>query len=114
MKYMLLIHVDPAAAPRTPADGEKMSKEYFAFTQTIADSGELVAGDALEGPETATTVRVRNGKRTTTDGPYAETKEHLGGYYIVDVKDLDRALELAALIPDASSAGVEVRPVREM
>jgi hypothetical protein len=112
MKYMLLIYTDPNAFD--PAQGEKLHDEYMAFTQQIIDSGELVAGDPLEGSETATSVRVRNGKRTTTDGPYAETKEVLGGYYIVDVKDLDRAVELAALIPDSRTGSVEVRPVRDM
>jgi hypothetical protein len=73
-----------------------------------------VAGDALEGTETATSVRVRDAKRTTTDGPFAETKEVLGGFYVVDVKDLDRAVELAAQLPDARTGSVEVRPVRDM
>ena len=108
MKYMLLINVDPSQW------SEDISAEYMAFTQEIVESGELVAGDPLEGRETATTVRVRDGKVTTTDGPFAETKEHIGGYYIVDVKDLDRALALAARIPDARSGGIEVRPVRAM
>jgi hypothetical protein len=74
----------------------------------------MVAGDPLEGIETATSVRVRNTKRATTDGPFAETKEVLGGYYIVDVKDLDRAVELAGKIPDSRTGVVEVRPVRDM
>ena len=112
MKYMLLIYTDPAAF--NPAEGEKTMAEYMAFTQEIQDSGEMVAGDPVQGAETATTVRVRDGKRTTTDGPFAETKEVLGGYYIVDVKDLDRAVELAAKIPDARTGSVEVRPVLDM
>jgi hypothetical protein len=88
--------------------------EYMAFTQGIVDSGEFVAGDPLLGPETATTVQVRDGATTTTDGPFAEVKEHLAGYYIVDVADLDRAIALAAKIPDARTAGIEVRPIRDM
>ena len=112
MKYMLLIYSDPTAF--NPADGEKIMGEYMAFTQEILDSGEMVAGDPLEGAETATSVRVRNAKRTTTDGPFAETKEVLGGYYIVDVKDLDRAVELAGKIPDSRTGIIEVRPVRDM
>ena len=112
MKYMLLIHTDPSAFD--PANAENVHGEYFAFTQAILSSGELVAGDALQGSDTATTVRVRDGKASSTDGPFAETKEVLGGYYIVDVKDLDRALELAAKIPDARTGSVEVRPVLEM
>ncbi|MEY2450623.1 MAG: hypothetical protein QOD92_197 [Acidimicrobiaceae bacterium] len=112
MKYMLLIYTDPSAF--NPADGEKIMGEYMAFTQEILDSGEMVAGDPLEAAETATSVRVRDGKRATTDGPFAETKEVLGGYYIVDVKDLDRAVELAGKIPDARTGSVEVRPVVNM
>ena len=114
MKYMLLIYSDLAGWPDDPTEAEQISKEYFVFTQQIVDSGELVSGDALEGTETATSIRVRNGKTSATDGPFAETKEVLGGYYVVDVKDLDRALELAAQIPDARLGGVvEVRPVRD-
>ncbi|MEY2446917.1 MAG: hypothetical protein QOH79_393 [Acidimicrobiaceae bacterium] len=112
MKYMLLIYTDPTAW--NPADGEKLHGEYMAFTQEILDSGEMVAGDPLEGAETATSVRVREGKRTSTDGPFAETKEVLGGYYVVDVKDLDRAVELVAKIPDSRTGAVEIRPVRDM
>ena len=109
MKYMLLIYSDPNAFD--PAQGDTIMGEYMAFTQEIVDSGELVAGDPLQGLETATSVRVRDGKRQTTDGPFAETKEVLGGYYIVDVKDLDRALELAAKIPDSRTGVIEVRPL---
>jgi hypothetical protein len=112
MKYMLLIYTDPAAFD--PAQGEQIHGEYMAFTQEIVESGELVAGDPLEPAETATSVRVRDGKRTTTDGPFAETKEVLGGYYIVDVKDLDRAVELATKLPDSRTGSVEIRPVRNM
>ena len=114
MKYMLLIYTDPAAWSGDAAEGEQTYKEYMAFTQSIATSGELIAGDPLKGIDTATSVRVRDGKRATTDGPFAETKEHLGGYYLVDVADLDRALELASQIPDARTGVVEVRPLMEM
>jgi hypothetical protein len=107
MKYVLLIHDDPN---RT----EDLTPEYMTFTQSIVESGEIVGGDKLEGPETATSVRVRDGRATTTDGPFVETKEVLGGYYVVDVKDLDRALELAAQIPSARYGGVEVRPIAVM
>jgi hypothetical protein len=107
MKYVLLIHDDPN---RT----EDLTPEYMTFTQSIVESGEIVGGDKLEGPETATSVRVRDGRATTTDGPFVETKDVLGGYYVVDVKDLDRALELAAQIPSARYGGVEVRPIAVM
>ncbi len=114
MKYMLLIYSDPATGPQNEAEGQKLHDEYMAYSQAIIDSGELVDGAALQGVETATSVRVRNSKAGTTDGPFAETKEHLGGYYVVDVKDLDRALELAAQIPSARNGVVEVRPVMDM
>lgn len=113
MKYMLLIYTDESTW-QDPAQAEAMMGEYMTFTQGIVDSGEWVAGDPLEGRESATTVRVRDGSTLTTDGPFAEVKEHIAGYYIVDVKDLDRALELAAKIPDARGAGIEVRPIRDM
>ena len=114
MKYMLLIYTDPTAWSGDPTDGAQMMKEYMSFSGAIAASGELVAGDPLQGVETATSVRVRDGRTATTDGPFAETKEHLGGYYIVDVAHLDRALELAAQIPDARSGVLEVRPLAEI
>ena len=108
MKYMLLINVDPSQW------SDDMHPEYMTFTQSIIESGEFVAGDPLQGRDTATTVRVRDGGVATTDGPFAESKEHVGGYYIIDVKDLDRAIELAAKIPDARTGGIEVRPLQEL
>src|ERR1044071_4179455 len=103
---MLLINTDPNVQNGSDPD---VTAEYGRFTAEILESGEFVAGDPLEGIDTATTVRVRDGKRSTTDGPFAETKEVLGGYYIVDVKDLDRAIELASQIPGARTGVVEVR-----
>lgn len=114
MKYLLLIASDPKYAPADQAAGEKMMADYMAFTDLIAKSGELVAGDQLEGRDTATTVRIREGRTAITDGPFAETTEQIGGYYIVDVPHLDRALELAALIPSAHFGAVEVRPIVDM
>ena len=114
MRYMLLIHEDPAAGPQTEADGEALHKAYFAYTQELVDAGVIQGGDALEPSTTATTVRVRNGEPLTTDGPYAETKEQLGGFYIIDVPDLDAALMWAAKIPSATFGSIEVRPVRNM
>jgi hypothetical protein len=114
---MLLIYSDPEASSRlTPADGQQIMKEYFDFTQAIIDSKEMLAGDPLQGVETATTVRVRDGERVTTDGPFAETREVLGGYYIVDVPDLDRAIELAGKLPGARRGldSIEVRPLMEL
>jgi len=114
MRYMLLIAVNPAAyAELSEAAQQQLFKDYFAFSEAIQSSGEFVSGDPLQGAETATTVRVRGGRRTTTDGPFAESKEVLVGYYIVDVPTLDRALELAAQIPDAVNGSIEVRPVAD-
>lgn len=116
MKYMLLIYGDPAMWEDRPDDGGELTREYFAFTSAIAQSGELVAGDPLQAIDTATTVRVVGGERVLTDGPFAETKEVLGGYYLVDVADLDRALDLAAQLPGARRGydSIEVRPLAEL
>ena len=108
MRYMLLIYGNPEAD--YPPD---LMDQYTKFTNAIQESGEMLAGDPLQGLDTATSVRVRNGETATTDGPFAETKEWLGGYYLVDCKDLDRAIELASQIPDARWGTVEVRPVME-
>ncbi|MDQ6947765.1 MAG: YciI family protein, partial [Actinomycetota bacterium] len=88
--------------------------EYMAFTESIVESGEFVSGDPLQGTDTATCVRLRDGQLSTTDGPFVETKEVLGGYYVVDVKDLDRAIELASQIPDSRTGAIEVRPVMDI
>lgn len=114
MKYLLLICEDPAARPVEPAEAEVMAKEYATFTEAIMASNELVGGERLRGVESATSVRVRNGSPSVVDGPFAETAEQIGGYYVVDVADLDRALELAAQIPAARHGTVEVRPIWEM
>ena len=113
MQYMLLIYHNEADR-FSPSEESQMMQEYMAFTQDIVKTGKFKAGDRLQPTETATTVQVRNGKTVTTDGPFAETKEVLGGYYLVDVKDLDRALELAAKIPDALRGTIEVRPLADM
>jgi hypothetical protein len=112
MKYMLLIYLDESAGARaTPADMEASMKEWFAYTDAMKKAGTHLAGDPLQGTRTATTVRVRNGKTLHTDGPYAETKEQLGGYYLVDVPNLDEALAWAARCPGARYGSVEVRPL---
>lgn len=112
MQYMLLIHSTEGLEPKpgTP-EMEAHMHAYFAFTEKMRESGRLVAGDALHPVASATTVRVRDGAVQTTDGPFAETKEQLGGYYILDCKDLDDALACAAEIPSAAFGSVEVRPV---
>lgn len=111
MKYLMMIAVDRSSRPASRAAGETLMAEYQAFNQRITGSGELVTGDRLEDAGTATSVRVRDGKTLLTDGPFAETTEQLGGFYIIDVPDLDRALQLAAQIPNARDGVVEVRPI---
>jgi hypothetical protein len=113
MQYLLLIYDNEAEmlANRT-GSGEVMMKEYREFTDSILKSGNMKAGDALQPTSTATCVRIRNGKTLTTDGPFAETKEQLGGYYLIEAKDLDEATKIAARVPSAKSGTIEVRPVR--
>jgi len=115
MQYLLLIYADESRMKdATPADREKMFMEYRALTDSIIKSGNMRAGDGLQPTSTATTVRVRDGKTLTTDGPFAETKEQLGGYYLVEAKDLDEATKIAARIPGARIGSVEVRPVMQL
>jgi hypothetical protein len=114
MRYLLAIYGDEQLfAEATEADTAAMIAAYDSFTKDIVDRGLFQAGEALQPSSTATTVRVRDGRTLTTDGPFAETKEQLGGYYVVDCKDLDEAIEVAARIPGASSGSIEVRPVME-
>lgn len=116
MKYLLLIYTNHDAwANLSESEAAAISAEYGAIAGRLGESGELLGGDALQGPETATTLRVRDGSRTVTDGPYIETKEHLAGYFLVDCASLDRALDIAADIPDARLGGaIEVRPLGDM
>jgi hypothetical protein len=115
MRYLLLIYNrDEQWCGRTPDEQPAVLQEYRAFGQALQTSGQMQGGHALEPSTTATTVRVRDGKTLTTDGPFAETKEQLIGFYLVDAKDLDEALGIAARIPGARWGAVEVRPVRVM
>lgn len=109
-QYMLLIY-SSAENPPSPQEMQAEMPRWNEYTQALRDAGALVAGDALQPIDTATTVRVRDGETLITDGPFADTKEALGGYYIVDVADLDAALEWAARIPNVTRGSVEVRPV---
>ena len=112
MQYLLLIYRNEADLGKmTPADRKAMTADYGAFTQSIIQSGHFKAGDGLQPTTTATTVRVREGKTLTTDGPFAETREQLGGYYLVEAKDLDTALGIAGRIPGAKVGSIEVRPI---
>ncbi|MFY8031578.1 MAG: YciI family protein [Devosia sp.] len=114
MKYMLLIYNDPT---REPAYGTEEFKQmmggFFELNTRMNADGVLVAGEGLKGIETATSLRRKAGKVETMDGPFADTKEHLGGYYIVDVPDLDAALRYAADIPSANFGTIEVRPLMD-
>jgi hypothetical protein len=112
MQYLLMIYANEAEyAKIEPATLQKVYEEYGAFTQGIVKSGNFKAGDRLQPTTTATTVRIRDGKTLTTDGPFAETREQLGGYYLVEAKDLDEALAIAAKIPGARFGSIEVRPI---
>ncbi|MBB4369459.1 hypothetical protein GGD63_002249 [Bradyrhizobium sp. cir1] len=112
MQYLLMIYQNEAEyAKNDAATSQKMLAEYQAFTQAIVQSGNFKAGDRLRPTTTATTVRVRDGKTLTTDGPFAETREQLGGYYLVEAKDLNAAIEIAARIPSARIGSIEVRPI---
>ena len=112
MKYLCLIYEDENSWSSMPKEQtDAIMGEYNSFTEDIGKSGHLVSGEALQPTAAATTVRVRNGKVSTTDGPFVETKEQLGGYYLIEAKDLNDAIQVAARIPAARTGGVEVRPV---
>ena len=112
MKYVLLIYDDEKTwETMAPAEGAAIMGEYFAFTQQLRESGKYHAGEALQPIATATTVRVRGGQIQSTDGPFAETREQLGGFYMVDAANLDEAIAIAARIPSARLGSIEVRPV---
>ena len=109
-QYMLLIY-QPVDNPISPEQSAAMAPRWDEFTENLHKTGAYVAGDALERPDVATTVRERDGKTQFTDGPFAETKEFLAGYYLVDCSDLDTALEHASHMPNIAYGSVEVRPV---
>ena len=115
MQYILLIHDDEQVwAAMSEQERGAIHGEYMAYTQRLRESGALVGGDQLQPTATATTVRVRDGETLTTDGPFAETKEQLGGYYVVEAESLDEALAWAAQIPSARIGTIEVRPLVSM
>ena len=112
MQYLLLIYDNEAeGAARDAASKAAMHADYGAFTQAIIQAGNFKAGDALQPTATATTVRVRGGKTLTTDAPFAETREQLGGYYLLEAKDLDEAIGIAARVPSAKWGSIELRPI---
>jgi hypothetical protein len=114
MKYLALIYTAPGAEPAYGSpEFETMMQNYFSLGARMKDRATVVAGEGLKGVETATTVRVRGGKTETMDGPHAETREHLGGFYLIEAADLDGALAFAAAIPGAAYGAVELRPVMD-
>jgi hypothetical protein len=112
MKYLCLIYDNESTwASLSANEINEIMGEYGAFSDGLAKAGQLLSAEALDPVHTATTVRVRNGKVSTTDGPFAETKEQLGGFYLIEAKDLNEAIQIAARIPTARTGCVEVRPV---
>ena len=114
MKYLCLIYSDETQWPKLPkVEADKRMGEYMEFTNSIKQSGHYVGSNRLQPTQNATTVRVRNGKLSTTDGPFAETKEQLGGYYLIEARDLNEAIQVASRNPGARHGSVEVRPIAE-
>jgi len=115
MQYLLMIYGNEKVHQQyTEAEGRKIYGEYMKFTQEIKDNGKYLGGNPLKPTSTATTVRVRDGKQLVTDGPFAETKEQLGGYYLIEAVDHDDAVKIAAKIPGAQDGSIEVRPIMLM
>jgi hypothetical protein len=113
MKFLCLICAEKVMEQMPEADAEQHYKDYAEFTKAIRRSGQFVGCNRLLPPAAATTIRVRKGKISTTDGPWVETKEQLGGYYVIEARDLDEAIGVAAKIPGAWIGCVEVRPIAE-
>ena len=113
MKYLCLICAETMMEQMSAEDAEKHFQEYAEFTKSIKSSGHFIAANRLKPADTAITVRVRKGKFSTTDGPFAETKEQIGGYYIIEARDLNEAIQVASRIPGARLGCVEVRPVAD-
>jgi hypothetical protein len=112
MKYLCLIYDNEShwgTMPKSEVDG--LMSEFRAYTEDIKGSGHYIGGNRLQPTEAATTIRIRNGKMSTTDGPFAETKEQLGGYYLIEAKDLNDAIQVASRIPSARFGSIEVRPI---
>ena len=112
MKYLCLIYDDEKTSEAmSKEEQDAFMGEYMSFTEGIVASGHMIAGEALHQVQTATTVRIRNGRISTTDGPFAETREQLGGFYLIEARDLNDAIQVAAKIPSARIGSIEVRPV---
>ena len=114
MKYLCLIYDEEKKIDgMSKGESDAFMGEYFAFTDGIKKSGHYIGGEALQPVQTATTIRIRNGKLSTTDGPFAETKEQLGGFYFINARDLNDAIQVASKIPSARLGSIEIRPVQE-
>jgi hypothetical protein len=113
MKYMLLMYANESDAPRTPEQYQAVAQAWYAFGEQAKAAGVLLSNNGLSPIADATTVRVRDGKALITDGPFAETHEQLGGYYLLDCKDLDEAIRWAERIPTAQYGSIEVRPLNQ-
>jgi len=115
MKYLFLVYYEESQINKmSQSDWDALNMECMAYGESIMGSGHRLGGEALEPTHTATTVRVRSGKVSTTDGPFAETKEQLAGFYYVEAKDLNEAIQVASRIPPARFGSIEVRPVRSL
>jgi hypothetical protein len=115
MKYLCLVYFDEKAMAAMPKDDwDALNQECIACGDGLHSSGNYIAGEALQPTHTATTLRVRNGKVSTTDGPFAETKEQLAGFYLLEARDLNEAIQLAGKIPPARYGSIEIRPVRDL
>ena len=114
MKYLCLIYDEEKKwASVSKAEGQAIMGEYMAFSEDIRKSGHMLGGDPLQPVATATTLWIRNGKLSTTDGPFAETKEQLGGFYLIEARDMNEAIQIAARIPSARTGSIEVRPIQQ-
>ncbi len=115
MQYLALIYAEDGAGPNPgDADWDDYMNGYFAANKAYKAAGVMRGGEALQDTSTATSLRIRDGKTETMDGPFAETKERLGGFYILDCKDLDQAIEMASLIPTVHHGTIELRPIMEI
>jgi hypothetical protein len=115
MRYLCLIFPDPAESGRLfDRDWKELEAEHLAYGETLRGSGQLIAAEALQPAEAGTVVRMRNGKLSVTDGPFMETKEQLGGFYLIEARDLNEAIRVASKIPSARLGSIEVRPIREL
>jgi hypothetical protein len=113
MRYLVLIYSQEPTSPPPQAQLEEVGAAYGAYTKLLRDRGAFVGGDELQDTPTATTIRIRDGQTLITDGPFAETKEALGGYYLIEAADLDEAIDLAKQCPGANWGSIEVRPIRD-